>query len=281
MTRTLAASPRRGGTALHPLVPPPARGRVFRSSRRIRLSDRAADGRLRLDAVARYLQDVASDDVDETGWGAPEHLWVVRHLRIDVVVPPVDDARVELATWSSGTATVAAGRRMSLVGDRGGRVELDSVWIHLGPDARPARIEGFGVYAEAAGDRVVSTKLELPEPPGDARRRTWPLRATDVDRLGHVNNAAYWHAVEELLAEGGPDPRRPLQARLDHRHALDLGDEVELAARFDDGALAVAFMVHSTPRALARVEQAQYSLHSSARSESPSRISSSGGRHSG
>src|ERR687892_2347555 len=112
------------GRSLEPLVPLPDTGRVFRASRRIRLADRAADGRLRLDAVARYLQDVASDDVDETGWGAPDHLWVVRHLRIDVVAPPVRDDRVEMATWSSGMGTVAAGRRLSLAGDRGGSVEL-------------------------------------------------------------------------------------------------------------------------------------------------------------
>jgi acyl-ACP thioesterase len=236
------------------LVPPPRRGRVFRSGRRIRLSDRAADGRLRLDAVARYLQDVASDDVDETGWGAPEHLWVMRHLHVEVVDPLVDDDRVELATWSSGTGTVAAGRRLSLAGDRGGRIELDSVWIHLGPDARPARIENFGLYAESAGDRVVSTRLELEEPPAEAARRRWPLRATDVDRLGHVNNAAYWHAVEELLADGGPDPRRPLRARLDHRHAIDLGDEVELAARLADGRLSLAFVVSGRTSAAALVE---------------------------
>jgi acyl-ACP thioesterase len=204
--------------------------------------------------VARYLQDVASDDVDETGWGAPEHLWVVRRLRIEVVVPPVEDDHVELATWSSGTGAVAAGRRMSLVGDRGGRVELDSVWIHLGRNARPARITNFDVYAEAAGDRVVSTKLELGEPAAGARRRSWPLRRTDVDLLSHVNNAAYWHAVEELLTGGEPDCHRPLRALLDHRHALDLGDEVELVEERRDGRLRVAFVVGGVAKAVAVVE---------------------------
>ena len=46
-------------------------------------------GRLRLDAVARFLQDVAIDDVQETGWGMPEHLWFVRSMRIDVFEPIV------------------------------------------------------------------------------------------------------------------------------------------------------------------------------------------------
>jgi len=236
------------------LVPIPATGRTFRSIRRIRLSDRDAAGRLRLDSVARYLQDVAMDDVDETWWGSPDHLWVMRHIRVEVVSPPVDDDRVELATWCSGTAAVAAGRRMSLVGDRGGRVEVDSAWIHLGPDARPVRIEEFGLYAEAAGGRVVSTRLELPIP-ADARRTSWPLRSTDIDVLGHVNNAAYWDPVEELLSTRGPDPRRPFRARLEHRHALDLDDEVELVADGRDDRLSVAFTVGTTTRAVALVEQ--------------------------
>src|SRR6266545_271448 len=76
-----------------------------------------ARGRLRLDAVARYLQDVASDDVDETGWGSPDHLWVIRRIRIDVVVPFLEDRELELTTWCSGLAAVAAGRRWSLGGE--------------------------------------------------------------------------------------------------------------------------------------------------------------------
>src|SRR5919106_4379640 len=111
------------------LLPPPTSGRVFRSSRRIRLADRDVVGRLRLDAVMRFLQDAATDDVDETGWGAPDHLWVVRHARIDVLEPVLESGGVELITWCSGTASLAAGRRLSIGGERGGRGEVDSVWI--------------------------------------------------------------------------------------------------------------------------------------------------------
>ncbi|CAN5702142.1 acyl-[acyl-carrier-protein] thioesterase [soil metagenome] len=236
------------------LVPLPATGRVFRSTRRIRLSDRDAAGRLRLDSVARFLQDVAMDDVDETGWGAPEHLWVMRHIRIEIVSPPIEDDYVELATWCSGTARVAAGRRMSLLGDSGGRIELDSAWIHLGPDARPARIDGFEQYAEAAGGHVVSTRLELQVPPTAEKRIPWPLRATDIDLLGHVNNAAYWHAVEERLLARDLDLRRPIRARLDHRHAIDFGDDVSLGEMIDDMRLGVTFNVGNVASAVAWIE---------------------------
>ena len=234
-------------------IPIPAEGRAYSARRRVRLSDMDRLGRLRLDAVARYLQDVAIDDVQETGWGIPEHLWFVRRIRIDVLQPFLADRDVELTTWCSGVAAIAAGRRWSVTGDAGGRIEVDSVWIHLDAAANPARIEDFGVYAEAAAGRPVSTKLELPDPPAAAKRISWPLRSADVDLHGHVNNAVYWQAFEELPERLGVDPRQPLQGELDYRGPIDLGEHVDLVVFADDGAGAVAFVVNgSDVRAVAR-----------------------------
>jgi acyl-ACP thioesterase len=232
-------------------IPAPDEGRTFSAARRVRLSDMDAHGRLRLDAIARFLQDVAIDDVQETGWGMPEHLWFVRRIRIDVLAPFLGDREVGLTTWCSGVAAIAAGRRWSVTGDAGGHVEVDSVWIHLDADANPARIEDFGVYAEAAGGRPVSTKLALPDPPRDGERLAWPLRASDVDLHGHVNNAVYWQAVEELLPRLGIDPRGPLRAELDYRRPIDLGEAIDLAP-FEHGG--VAFVANgSDVRAVAQV----------------------------
>ncbi len=239
-----------------PFVARPETGRVFSTQRRIRLSDMDAGGRLRLDAVARYLQDAAGDDVDEMGWGAPRHLWVMRRIRVEVVVPLVADRHVELSTWCSGLGTVAAGRRLSLTGDRGGRIEADSVWAHLGPDGRPARLdESFTVYAEAAGGHRVSTRLELPDPPGDAARAPWPLRTSDVDLMDHLNNAVHWQAVEESLAAIGIDPARPFAAVLEYRGPIDLDDQVDLAWFADSGRPGLALITPSGVQAVARLEQ--------------------------
>ncbi len=236
-------------------MPRPTTGRTFGVTYKVRLSDADATGRLRLDAVARFLQDAAVDDVGETGWGAPEHLWVLRSVRIDVLEPFLADELVDIVTWGSSFSALAAGRRWSLCGDAGGSIEVDSTWIHLGPDARPARIgEGFEDYAEAAQGRTASTKLTLAPPATGADRRVWTLRATDVDRMGHVNNAAYWEAVEQRASEIGLDLRLPHRARLDYRHPIDLGEKVELAEHVHDGRYGVAFMVGEVVKAVARVE---------------------------
>ena len=212
-------------------------------------------GRLRLDAIARYLQDAATDDVEETGWGAPDHLWVLRSIRVDVESPCLDDREVAITTWGSGFSALAAARRWSLTGDAGGVIEVDSVWIHLGPDARPARIgEGFDAYRDAAQGRSASTRLELPDPPPDATRTPWPLRMTDLDLMGHVNNAAYWKAVEDRLFIEGGNLRCPYRARFDYRHPIDLGEKVELA-EFDHGdGEGFAFVTDGVVKAVAVVE---------------------------
>jgi acyl-ACP thioesterase len=213
-----------------------------------------AIGRVRLDAVARFLQDAAIDDVEETGWGIPDHLWVIRKIRVDVVAPLLHDRSVEIATWCSGVAAIAAGRRWSVRGDATGHVEIDSVWIHLGPDQRPARIGDFGPYLLAAAGRPVSTKLALPDPPDDAVRVPWALRSTDLDANGHVNNAVYWQAVEDWCARQGMDVSSPHRAELDHRDPIDVDDSVELRS-FERGGESrfLAFVVADRVKAVASV----------------------------
>ncbi len=201
--------------------------RRYSARRPIRLSDTDAEGRLRHDAVARYLQDVAADDVQNAGWAPDEHIWVVRRTVLHVSQPFLDDSEVELTTWCAGTAASAALRCTSLTGDRGGRIDAEMTWIHLGPDLQPLRLgERFlAVYGESAAGRRASTRLELPPPPDDAASREWSLRATDADRLQHVNNAAYWAPVEEHLASRLRSAHR---ATLEYRQPLDLGDRLEL-----------------------------------------------------
>ena len=220
--------------------------RRFASRRPIRLSDTDAGGRLRLDAVARYLQDVASDDWADAGFGESEGAWVVRRTELSVTTPFTADLEVELETWCSGIAGSAAARRTSLRGDAGGAIEAESIWIHLDGSLRPRRLDErfLAVYGASANGRRASTRLSL-EAHVDGRGAPWPLRVSDIDRLGHVNNAAYWAPLEEAWA-GRLSGR--LRAILEYRKPIDLGEQVEIVVDGEDARLVVAGEVRSAAR---------------------------------
>ena len=82
------------------------------------------------------------------------------------------------------------------------------------------------------------------------------MRTTDVDLHGHVNNAAYWHAIEQRLPRSGVDPRRPLRALLDYRRPIDLTDEIDLVDFSEDGRANLAFVALGVAKAVARLEPA-------------------------
>jgi len=197
----MTASPARPATELLPL---PVVGRRFVGSRTVRLSDVDASGRLRFDAVARYLQDVASDDANDAD--LPNAMgWVVRRTLIRVDRPCALDEELELTTFCTGTGRSWAERRTSIAGASGGAIEAVSLWVQIDvTSGRPARLgdEFFESYGAAAADRIVSSKLTLPAPPSGARSAAWQFRRTDLDPFDHVNNAAQWVVPESVIDLG-------------------------------------------------------------------------------
>jgi acyl-ACP thioesterase len=207
------------------LVGRPDVGRTYVGSRTVRLGDVSARSRLRLDALARYAQDVANDDATEALEG-DSMAWVVRSTTVRIERWPVFREQVELTTWGSGIGSRWAERRTSVVGDRGGAIEVASTWIHVDLDTgRPKRlIPAFvDAYGEAIGGRQVSARLGHDAPPADAEVVPWVVRVADIDLLGHVNNAVYWAMVEEHL-----EVHAPFTATVEYRGGVDLGQEVEL-----------------------------------------------------
>jgi acyl-ACP thioesterase len=212
------------------LVPAPPAGRVFTDDARVGLGDVAPSGRVRLDAIARWLQDAAFADVIDSGV-RDDGVWVVRRLRLRVERFPRFEEAVSVATWCSGTGALWAERRSTVRGQRGGLVEAVALWVHLAADgARPRPLpDGFdAVYGSAAAGRRVRARLRHPPAASDdAHSRPWRFRAADLDLADHVNNAAYWEVVEEELAVA-PDPPEPFDAEIEHRAPADAGDAIVL-----------------------------------------------------
>jgi acyl-ACP thioesterase len=215
----------------HELVALPARGRRYVVSRRVHLGDVDGHGRLRLEAVARYLQDIATDDGDEAGIGAMG-AWVVRRSVAEIGALPRYHEDVEMTTWCSGTGPRWAERRTTITG--GGRVlvEAATIWVLLdGVRGRPLPLaEGFfPIYGESAEGRRVSSKLFHALPPAGLPGREWALRETDFDVYDHVNNARYWEAVEDEMARRLPGSS-VVGTEVEFRGSVQRGDDVALVS---------------------------------------------------
>ncbi len=161
------------------LLQPPACGRTFTATRRVRLSDVSPQGRARLDALARYLQDIARDDSADAEFPDPM-AWVVRRTLIEVASAPRFQEMLELTTWCSGFGGRWAERRTRMTGNEGAAVEAASIWVHV--DLRtgtPRRLpdEFHNVWGTAAAGRRVSARLLLSEV-GKPEQDTTPERTS-------------------------------------------------------------------------------------------------------
>jgi acyl-ACP thioesterase len=184
-------------------VPLSDEGRRFSTNRRVRLSDCGPDGLLRLDGVARYLQDIGSDDWDDVGSGS-DLTWVVRRTALRLVEGgrwPSLGEWLSVTTWCGGIGAAWAERRTNLSIDDQVMIETASLWVPVNRTGQPQRIPAYflDLYGAASMGRKVSGKVTRTSPPDAASARPWPLRRSDVDIVDHVNNAAIWQAVTEVV----------------------------------------------------------------------------------
>ena len=203
-------------------------GREFTARRRVRLGDATPNGRLRLDALARYLQDVSNDDTRVSEWSDP-HWWVVRRTVIDVHEFPKYMEEIDLTTWCGGLGSHWAERRTQIL-SVDGRVLVDAaaLWVHIDQDTmQPSRVpeDVVATLTESSGGRSIGARLLLKHKDFNDAAATdslWPLRFSDYDAVGHMNNAAYWEIVEEHLATHR-ELRAPMRAVVEHVIQVDPG----------------------------------------------------------
>lgn len=216
---------------LSELVARPERGRVFiEPPVRPGLADCAPSGRVRLDALARFVQDIAYADADDVGLSRTS-AWVVRRTRMRVDRFPRFGERLELTTFCSGLGRMWAERRTTVSGDVAGEVEVVSLWVHLDPvSGRPTPLTEaeIGVWGESTGGRRVTARLRHPDPEEPADSVPWHFRGTECDVAGHINNAAYLQPLEEELLQDGE--LESIDVEIEYRSPSQPGEKLVLRA---------------------------------------------------
>ena len=257
---TLEDPPIRRANGAEELLAIPVVGRVFRCTRQVRWGDIDSGGRLRLDAIARLLQDVATDDTADLGLAEAE-AWVVRRTLIQQNRAAEQGETLELATFCSGLGSRWAERRISITGEGGASIEAAALWVHLDPiSGRPKLLPArFGTeFAAAAAGREVTARQTIEAVPAEAsgaRVRQWYPRSTDIDILDHVNNAIGWSVVEQVLADRlaftGFHPGSAGDPRADRfLAAIEFRDAIGRSVVESGAALSVASLVREDRTAL-------------------------------
>jgi acyl-CoA thioesterase FadM len=149
----------------------PAEGRVYTAGRAVRGPDVSMDGRLRLDALARYLQEAAEGDLADVAWTSA-YGWVVRKCAVRIAAFPRLGQRLQVRTFCSAIGPRWAERTTTLASADGDLVQARAVWAAVSREsARPCSLgpEFCRVYGPSAGGRSVSVRLSHPR-----LQRRWP-----------------------------------------------------------------------------------------------------------
>ncbi|BBY76324.1 hypothetical protein MPRF_32230 [Mycolicibacterium parafortuitum] len=219
------------------LVVQPDSGYVYRTAWPVATGDIGCDLTLRLDGVARYIQEVGAENLVDAGEAEAHPHWLVQRTVIDVIEPIGFPNEIAFSRWCSALSTRWCTMRVDLVGSDGGRIETEGFWIAINAKTLTPQ-------------RATDTLIERFSSTTDQYRLKWrpwldnltdadettpfALRRTDIDLFEHVTNTAYWHAIHEVTARVPDLCSAPYRTVVEYRKPIKYGEDVVIAWRRRD-----------------------------------------------
>lgn len=208
---------------------------VFEVGWPLRVADIDRDGRLRLDAACRHIQDIGLDQLRELGFEDSHPLWIVRRTMVDLIRPIEFKDMLRLRRWCSGTSNRWCEMRVRVDGKKGGLIESEAFWININRETQgPARISDEfldGLRKTTDVDRLRWKAYLKAGSRDDADQiRDFPIRFTDIDLFDHVNNSVYWSVIEDYLSSYPELLEKPLRVTIEHDAPVALGAKLEILA---------------------------------------------------
>lgn len=221
-----------------PLSPLPENGVGYACEWPVRTGDADSYNRLRLDSVARYLQDIAWEDLQSSEFAETDPMWIIRRTVIDVIRPVTWPDQVRLHRWCSGLSTRWANMRVQITSAEDGLIETEGFWINFSELTNaPTRIsDGMLDHLSTHTDEHRlrwRPWLTEPLPPQADTDLSFPVRATDIDQYNHVNNAAYWQAVEQYLVDYPKLIGGPHRAVIEYLSPILAREHITVRSRFE------------------------------------------------
>ncbi|WP_157574644.1 acyl-[acyl-carrier-protein] thioesterase [Nocardia jejuensis] len=263
MMSQLVSTPPMAANEMHPLLRPlpavPTSGHIFDIDRRLGTVDMDENQGLRIDGIARHIQDAGVDHLVHCEALDTHPHWIVRRTVIDVIRPIAWPAQLRLRRWCSGISPRWCTMRVRIDSDNGGLIDTEGFWIHMNKETMsPSRVQDkfFELMSTTTDEHRLRWKQWLGEPLPHATGARFPLRRTDVDHFGHVTNTAYWHAVHEFAAEAEDLTGGPHRFVLEYNKPIRYGEQLDVHTVGGQDALDLWFAVDGDVRAVAQLRAA-------------------------
>lgn len=214
---------------------PLSTSRQFTFSRRVALSDTNPAGRLRIDACARYLQDLAAFDAIEADISEFGN-WVLRQNSIEISSLPTYGTALDSKTYLTGSGRAWI-QRTSIISDAESKAELivaKALWVlthseNGSPISIPTQL--YKIYGPLATQHKIPIRdSKRPPLPEKVTPIDWQIRYSDQDILAHLNNATYLEVLEEVLHRKGIDlpTNRPATCTVTYRESTSYTDQSDV-----------------------------------------------------
>ncbi|WP_250324134.1 acyl-[acyl-carrier-protein] thioesterase [Williamsia sp. CHRR-6] len=255
------------------MAPRAEKAQYFESRYRVRTGDVDQHMRLRLDGTARYLQDIANDNIEATEFHATDPFWIVRRTVIDVISPISWPANLTLQRWCGALSTRWTNMRVRVTAEHEtnrfnteprppGLIESEGFWINVNDQGLPSRItdEAFEMLAAMTDEHRLRWKTMIPDPlpADDGTDRPHVLRSTDFDPFKHLNNAAYWAAVEDELVEHPDLIAGPFRAVIEYLRPITPGATITIRRTREGNRLLMWLIVEAQVAATVSVQPRAY-----------------------
>ena len=163
-------------------------------------------GRMKTSWLLACLQEVAGEHSELLGASNGEYngrhlFWAVTRHKVEITRLPEAKENITLQTWPCPTTRVAYPRATVAYDKQGNELfRAMSLWVLMDADSRAMILPGkSGVLVEGiTTGREVGNPVSLaPAVGGNCVSR--PVRYTDLDVNGHMNNTQYLNWVDDLL----------------------------------------------------------------------------------
>ena len=241
-----------------PLVALPDSGYVYETGWRLATSDIDEHMRLRLDGVARYIQEAGAEHLADAELAEVHPHWIVLRTVIDVLEPIELPSDITFRRWCAALSTRWCSMRVQLEGADGGRIETEGFWLCVNKDTlTPSRLSDDCIarFGSTTDNHRLKWHPWLAEPVEDGFQNVietpFPLRRTDIDIFQHVNNTSYWHGVHEILGQVPELESGPFRAVLEYRRPITFGESLTIRSQRHGDTVRIHFMVGDDVRAAA------------------------------